>query len=143
MSRLSTVVRSSLPYLAAFVVGFAMVFSAGVLMAQDSAIVHDRTGLFGPIIDKFWPVIVTFLTSLTVKLIAKANAVFARTGEPVNGPRSTPSRSCITCSLGGSTSRPWTRPDRCSAWRWCRRRRRRWSTSSASGKCRQFDASSA
>ncbi len=83
MSRLSTVVRSSLPYLAAFGVGFAMVFSASVLLAQDSAIVHDRTGLFGPIIDKFWPVIVTFLTSLTVKLIAKANAVFARTGEPV------------------------------------------------------------
>jgi hypothetical protein len=44
---------------------------------------QDRTGLFGPVIDNFWPVIVTFLTSLAVKAIAMANAGFAKTSEPV------------------------------------------------------------
>ncbi len=55
-----------------------------VLHAQDSTVVvRDRIGLFGPVLDRFWPVIVTFLTSLTVKVIANANAGFARTSEPV------------------------------------------------------------
>lgn len=54
-----------------------------ILLAQDSTVVVDRTGIFGPVIDNFWPVIVTFLTSLTVKIVAGANAAFARTSEPV------------------------------------------------------------
>jgi hypothetical protein len=77
----------ALPWLLVAVFAFVFVFAsvlAGSLFAQDStAVVHDRTGLFGPILDRFWPVIVTVLTSLAVKLIAKANAGFARTSEPV------------------------------------------------------------
>ncbi len=69
-------------YVLVFVLGFLLV-TAGALWAQDSTVVVDRTGLFGPVLDKFWPVIVTFLTSLTVKIIARANAGFARTGELV------------------------------------------------------------
>jgi len=35
------------------------------------------------VLDKFWPVIVTFLTSLVVKGVALANAGFAKTSAPV------------------------------------------------------------
>lgn len=52
-------------------------------LQQDTVVVHDKLGIFGPVLDKFWPVIVTFLTSLTVKAIALANKGFARTSEPV------------------------------------------------------------
>lgn len=68
--------------LALFVVfGFALV-CAGALFAQDSTVV-DKTGIFGPVIDKIFPVVVAFLTSLAVKVVAAANAGFAKTSEPV------------------------------------------------------------
>jgi hypothetical protein len=78
-----------LPASAQYALVGAVVFAVTFLLtvnvghAQDSTAVVDRTGLFGPVIDKFWPVIVTFLTSLAVKIIAQANAAFARTSEPV------------------------------------------------------------
>ncbi|HYC32256.1 MAG TPA: hypothetical protein VEB59_08205 [Gemmatimonadales bacterium] len=55
-------------------------WALGLAVAQE---VTDRTGVFGPVIDRFWPVIVTFLTSLVVKIAAVANEGFARTSEPV------------------------------------------------------------
>lgn len=71
-------------FVVAFLLGFfAFVMGAVALHAQDTTVVVDRTGLFGPLIDKFFPVIVTFLTSLTVKIIAKVNEGFARMPEPV------------------------------------------------------------
>ena len=48
-------------------------------LAQDT---QDRTGLFGPVIDHYWPVIVTFLTSLTLKVVAQFNAGVAKLPEP-------------------------------------------------------------
>jgi hypothetical protein len=53
------------------------------LLAQDSTVVVDHTGILGPVVDHFWPTIVTFLISATVWIVAKANAGFARTSEPV------------------------------------------------------------
>ncbi len=70
-----------LHYLLAFVLGFLLT-TAGALWAQDST-VADQTGIFGPIVDKIFPVVVAFLTSLTVKAISAANAGFAQTSEPV------------------------------------------------------------
>jgi hypothetical protein len=61
----------------------ALILWAGVLAGQDTAAVHDKTGLFGPVIDKFWPVVVTFLTSLVVKGIALVNQGFAKTSAAV------------------------------------------------------------
>lgn len=71
-----------LHYALAFVFGSALVL-AGALYAQDSTVVVDHTGLLGPVIDKFWPTIVTFLISATVWVVAKANVGFAKTPEPV------------------------------------------------------------
>ena len=65
------------------ILGLCLLVGAHPLLAQDTVVVHDRTGVFGPVLDKFWPVIVTFLTSLVVKGIALANKGFARTSEPV------------------------------------------------------------
>ncbi len=54
-----------------------------LLLAQDSTVVADKTGIFGPVIDAVFPVVVTFLTSLTVKLVSTANVQFARTSPVV------------------------------------------------------------
>ena len=70
-------VRSFPPLLA-----FAVVLALPVL-AQDSTVVVDRTGIFGPIIDNFWPVVVTFLASLTVKVATFVSDKLNRAGEPV------------------------------------------------------------
>lgn len=68
-------------YLALLVLAALPWLGIAVLAAQDSTAV-DRTGLLGPVIDHFWPVIVVFLTSLTVKIAAKWSA-FAATHEAV------------------------------------------------------------
>lgn len=72
--------RSKRLSVAFFIYGF-LLFTAGALFAQDST-AHDKTGLLGPVIDNFWPVIVTFLTSLTVKIAAKWDT-FARAHEAI------------------------------------------------------------
>lgn len=76
--------RPVIPFVTAFLIGFVM-FLAGATLghAQDTTVVHDRTGIFGPLVDYFFPVVVTFLTSLTVKIISAANAGFAKTSPAV------------------------------------------------------------
>jgi hypothetical protein len=54
-----------------------------LLTAQDSTTVVDKTGIFGPIIDSLFPVVVTFLTSLAVKIVAAANDGFVKTSPVV------------------------------------------------------------
>jgi hypothetical protein len=73
--------RYAWPLLAAFVA--ILLQHPTLLYALQGTTVVDRTGLLGPVIDKFWPVIVTFLTSLTVKIVAKVSDGFAKTSEPV------------------------------------------------------------
>jgi hypothetical protein len=50
----------------------------GFVWQGDSTAIHDKIGIFGPVLDKLWPVVVTFLTSLVVKGIALANQGFAK-----------------------------------------------------------------
>jgi hypothetical protein len=54
-----------------------------LLVAQDSTVVVDHTGILGPVIDHFWVLIVSLLTSATVWVVARANEGFAKTAEPV------------------------------------------------------------
>lgn len=82
MRRFAAALPYALTGVVAFIVTFLFVVAVG--HAQDSAVVvHDKTGILGPVLDNFWPVIVTFLTSLAVKIVAEANKGFARASEPV------------------------------------------------------------
>lgn len=65
-------------------VAVLLMLSGHPLWAQaDTTTASDKLGIFGPVLDHFWPVIVTFLTSLVVKGISLANAGFAKTSAPV------------------------------------------------------------
>ena len=70
-------------YMALLAVALLPWIGLAVLLAQDSTVVVDHTGVLSPVLDHFWPLLVTLLTSATVWIVAKVNEGFAKTPEAV------------------------------------------------------------
>jgi hypothetical protein len=81
-------VRLSAPYLLNYAIAcsaillIAVVFPEIVLALQSDTTVVDKTGPVGAVVDKWWPLVVTFLTSTTLKVVSLFNKAVAGWPEP-------------------------------------------------------------